>query len=474
LFILITKIPKQQLQVLTLALFSAIKSPCPKRGFEILPMQNCMHNNIFQKFRIAQAFALVVAFLLLIASISTSIYHSSMAFAEAKERTVFDNPETTLLTEYKQDIKLSDLVNALPKTGDYGMVSMTTYINVSGVKLPFTHSQQTTDFDKLQNNHNQAFQTYIGQLIDLKKSGDYSKFGISDFSSNDVKQVIAKYTIADLEAVDLNGSSNNTQVYVGYTTMVGNLLDVSTAIDGLTLTDTRINRSDIENQIKAVQEEIAQKEAQGLDKETALKEVMAQKMATMNPELVNLAPLDQSDISKVNPLTVKDNGGNISVSDEALAATGFDLAKIETVKKLIANYNKLPELKKLDISGNFAFLSRSEDGNIKTTQTASNIFGGIKAQAQWCKRELNFDRQWWGHRALLNKCILNDFQYAYTSAGGISAILAISACPIVCGIITAAIGMHFAYIDWINKGCGENGVYLDINWIGDVSFKPIC
>jgi hypothetical protein len=120
-----------------------------------------------------------------------------------------------------------------------------------------------------------------------------------------------------------------------------------------------------------------------------------------------------------------------------------------------------------------------QDKEIKTSFTdinkfVSGIVNGVDAKAGWCSRNAKFYSHWWGLQLHLNDCVVNDLKYSGGAASIVAGAFGATPCSWICGVLSAILGMNVAWIDYLNSGCGGDGVMLNRSWNGPVWFWAVC
>ena len=159
---------------------------------------------------------------------------------------------------------------------------------------------------------------------------------------------------------------------------------------------------------------------------------------------------------------------------------------VKTIKNMInKNINSLLcEIdKKVNAMATLTPIIKSESEKIDETgrnsvigKVLSFVEGKVEASAAWkCTRNVKTSRFWWGIRWHLNECIINDINFA-SAIGGAALIIATvyTPCTVVCAWLTAILGVSIGYINWVNIGCGGDGVIVNRSWNGGVWFAPVC
>jgi hypothetical protein len=93
-----------------------------------------------------------------------------------------------------------------------------------------------------------------------------------------------------------------------------------------------------------------------------------------------------------------------------------------------------------------------------------------------CAYRWTLNWYWWGARIWLNSSAAQNFNYAMGILGaaiGAAVGAGIGALPgAVIGAVIGAIAASAAA--WIDNECGNRGIFIDINWLLQVSLNPVC
>jgi hypothetical protein len=169
----------------------------------------------------------------------------------------------------------------------------------------------------------------------------------------------------------------------------------------------------------------------------------------------NISPTWETIVRRADPHVHVVN--NIASIDSQIT-TVLTTDQLEQVKKAVDTYNKLP------------LKTRQHPHVAGTYIVKSNSITPAYAY-QW-----TYDVYWWGVRIWLNSPAAQNFNYAMTILGaGIGAAVGgiIGTVPgAVIGAIIGAIAGSVAA--WVDNECGNRGIFIDINWILQVSINPVC
>ena len=154
------------------------------------------------------------------------------------------------------------------------------------------------------------------------------------------------------------------------------------------------------------------------------------------------------------------------------------------VKTTNKNINSQPEIdKKVNAMATLTPIIKSESEKIDETGRNTVIGkvlsfveggGGVKAEAWGCRRRSQVFIHWWGFQVHINECVIQDLYLAGGSLILILALLALTACPILCGAIAAVVGWKLGFISWLNFQCGGDGVMLNQAKNGTTWFWAVC
>lgn len=102
---------------------------------------------------------------------------------------------------------------------------------------------------------------------------------------------------------------------------------------------------------------------------------------------------------------------------------------------------------------------------------------GVVASAAPCENKFEFHSHvLFAWRYFLNNCYINAID-GWINDGSFVGGLGLGAklgCSIACDVLGVYIYFHLRELKIKNNECGEEGVYVDIYWSGDILFSHIC
>ena len=167
----------------------------------------------------------------------------------------------------------------------------------------------------------------------------------------------------------------------------------------------------------------------------------------------------ESVVAKANPYIHIVNG-SATIDPQLNKYVNAD--ELALVQQSITRYNNLPLTLRQHphLSGSY-----TPGGTHPNT-----IVGGYKSY-RWA-----IDAYWWGVRMWINTYAAQNFNLFLAIAGGgvgaaIGGIIGTIPGAIIGAIAGAIVG---SAASWVDNECGQRGVFIDINWLDQVSLNPVC
>lgn len=430
---------------------------------------------IFSFFRFKQLLAITTTLFLAISVIlssSVSLQAKTAPKQEALVTAEFANPisSNTLKSKLKDEFAKEEI----------NIMSLSSKVDIEGQKQTFTLANENQlDNNEFLKTYQKSYKAFLSTLTILKTKTDQkqtienqenlkpllNKYSKDNLEKNKQKQT---KTTLNFDNIALSGSLKSLNKLKS-----NNLYGLAKSVDLTDLVKLQEQADDLKIKLEKVKTDT---EKQDLINKT-LQDSLGQNASATAPKL----DLDQNQIQAVDKFVKKDIAGNSFVNSQDLKNLKLNPEQVSQVSQALNNYNKLPtELKDgssqamNEILQTPTFQNELQKQDSLVDKVAGIVIGGVNAEAFGCRRQVKTYRQWWGVQHHLNDCVVNDLYIAAGSVILIASILALTFCPIACGVIAAVVAWYAGYIAWLNAQCAGNGVMLNRRWDSLTWFWAVC
>lgn len=442
----------------------------------------------------------ILSILLISLSSASLVFNSN---ASKLDEGVYKNPEAMLNVTFNNDTYMDNIIdNVLPRTGEsrnrYGVSLISGLTKIGTVEELVTVSGEYSR-SNIKREYKKEVGTFLSKIEAIKNNGTESlvtkndkneekplptaqkeelKKELNKFTKDDVSKARWGYLWGDSKILSLN--------ILGFKETVTNIHELLKQTGHVKSSELIITK-DIETQISKTQSIIEEQKLKNQENKEGKSELEIISQVSQDEYKSNLSEEKKSELDKFNFLTedkiklvdtvtTKDQLDNYSVNQDGFDKLNIPSDEKDKIKVMINDYNNSPSYVKNNIQEELKDLKYSD--NILPQEMIVSFVDGVKypfqTQAGKCANESSSKRYYWGYRNKVNDCIVQRLKFSYGFLGTGFGIATVIICSSACGLIGVFLATHSYFIDYINSICGNEGIYIDISWVGIYKLSQVC